>query len=93
MTSAAAPQLSAPTSGRKPSRSAVAAAAGLAARSGSTKSRGAPLQQTKCSGVLPVFGSTSLAAPGFAWSVARNESLLIGPPLVKYSRRGDMVLQ
>ena len=66
MTSAAAPQLSAPTSGRNPSRSAVAAAVGLAWSSGSTRSRGAPLQQTKCSGVLPVFGSTSLAAPGFA---------------------------
>ena len=49
------------------------------------------MQQTKCSGVLPVFGSTSLAAPGFAVSVARNASLLIGPPLVKYFRRGDMV--
>jgi hypothetical protein len=50
------------------------------------------LQQTKCSGVLPVFGSTSAAAPGFAWSVARKLSFWIGPPLVKYSRRGDIVV-
>ena len=74
MTSAAAPQLSAPTNGRKPSRSAVAAAVGLAWSSGSTRSRGAPLQQTKCSGVLPVFGSTSLAAAGFACIAARLAS-------------------
>ena len=51
------------------------------------------MQQTKCSGVLPVFGSTSAAAPGFAWSVAKKLSLLIGPPLVKYSKSEDMALQ
>ena len=93
MTSAAAPQLSAPTNGRKPSRSAVAAAEGISL---------AQQRLDEVAGRAVAADEVQRRVAGLRVDVGRRArvrlergeelSLLIGPPLVKYSRRGDIVV-
>ena len=79
-TSAAHPFATAPTTGRLPSASHTAAAAGCAASSASTTLSGAPLQHAKCSAVLPVAPSTSFASAGDAFTALMSSAEDNGRP-------------